>query len=212
MVSPTKLAWLLLGGLLLASGAMAAGTSIITCCEDANGRRICADVLPPACYGREYREISPQGTVTRVVPAPMTAEERARAEQENKAREAAEDKAREERRRDAALLQTYSSLEDLETQRQRAVADIEQDLEEARRREAEVLKRRAKLEQEAEFYLKKPRPPELANALRDNDSELAAQRSVIDSKQRDLDAVKARYDNDRRRYTEIQAQRAGGRR
>lgn len=211
MVSQTKLSGgLALGLLLLAHGANA-GPSSITCCEDANGRRVCADVLPQSCYGREYREINAQGRVTRVVPAPLTAEEKARGEQEEKARKAAEEKAREERRKDAALLQTYSSLEDLEVQRQRAVADLERDLDEARRREAEVLKRRAKLDQEAEFYAKKPRPRELTNAFRDNDSELAAQRSVIESKQRDVEAVKTRYDADRRRYSELLAQKAARR-
>jgi hypothetical protein len=196
---------------LLAQNAVGAGTTTITCCEDANGRRVCADILPPACYGRAYREISPQGNVTRVVPAPVTAEERARMEQEERARKATEERAKEERRRDVALLQTYSSIDDLEAQRQRAVADIQRDLEEARRREAEVLQRRAKLDQDAEFYAKKPKPPELANAFRENDSELAAQRSVIDSKQRDLEAVKARYDSDRRRYSELLAQKSGRR-
>lgn len=201
----------MVGLVLLAQGAMAAATTTITCCEDGNGRRVCADVLPPACYGREYREISPQGNVTRVVPAPMSAEERARAEQEEKARKVFEEKAKEERRRDAALLQTYSSLDDLESQRARALADLEKDLELARKREAEIKKDREKLDQEAEFYVKKPKPPELAKSLRENDSEQAAQRSVIDSKQRDIEAVKTRYDGDRRRYTELMAQKQGRR-
>jgi hypothetical protein len=212
MVSQTKLrGGLALGLLLLAQGVAAAPTTTITCCEDAGGRRICADVLPPACYGREYREINAQGRVTRVVPAPLTAEERARAEQEDKARKVAEEKAREERRRDAALLQTYASLEDLEAQRQRAVADIERDLDGARRREGAVLQNRVKLDREAEFYVKKPKPPALADAFQENDGELAAQRSVIDSKQRDLEAVKSRYEADRRRYAELLAQKSSRR-
>lgn len=213
MVSQTKIRSLLaVALLLLVQEATAAGTTTITCCEDGAGRRICADVLPPACYGRAYREISSQGVVTKVVPAPMSAEERARAELEEKARKAAEERAKEERRRDVALLQTYSSLDDLEAKRQRALADIDSDLQLARQREAEVLQRRAKLDQEAQFYAKKPKPPELASAFRENDSELAAQRTVIDSKQRDLEAVKARYDGDRRRYAELLAQKAAGNR
>lgn len=210
-MSQTKFRAALAVGLLLLAKGAAAGPTTITCCEDAGGRRICADVLPPACYGREYREISSQGTVTRVVPAPMTAEERARVEQEEKARKLAEDKAREARRRDLALLQTYANLSDLESQRERAVADIERDLAVAQRREAEVLKRRAKLEREAEFYLQKALPSELANSLFENDGELNAQRTIIASKQRDLEMVKARYDTDRRRYTELLADKSGRR-
>lgn len=200
-----------MGLALLAQGATAAETTTITCCEDDNGRRICADVLPPACYGREYRELSRQGSVTRTVPAPMSAEERARAEQKEMERKAFEERVREVRRRDAALLQTYSSLEDLEAQRARALSDLERDVELARSREAEILQRREKLDQEAEFYVKKPKPPELVKALRENDSEQAAQRSVIESKQRDIESVKARYDGDRRRYTELMAGKPGRR-
>jgi hypothetical protein len=211
MVSQTKFhLGAALGLLLLGVGAVAAPTSI-TCCEDDSGRRICSDVLPPACYGKAYREIGPQGNVTRVVPAPMTAEERARAEQEEKARKVVEEKAREQRRRDVALLQTFASLDDLEGQRQRAVADIERDMAVAQLREAEVLKRRAKLDREAEFFVPKALPSELANNLLENDGELNAQRSVIASKQRDLEAVKARYDADRRRYSELLAEKASRR-
>lgn len=184
------------------------GAGTITCCEDESGRRICADVLPPACYGRAYREISPQGTVTKVVPAPLTPEERARIEQEEKARKAIEDKAREQRRRDAALLQTYASVEDLEAQRQRAVAELDKDITMAYRREAEAVERRSKLEQQSQAYANKPLPPELAGQLRENEGELAAHRSVIIAKQRTMEAVMARYDADRRRLVELLADKA----
>ena len=193
---------------LLAQGGVAAATTTITCCEDATGRRVCGDVLPPACYGRAYWEVTPQGTVIKQVPAPMTPAERARMEEAEKARKLLETKAREQRQRDSALLQTYASLEELEKHWQRAVTNLERELEEASRRETEVLQRRGKLDQEARAYVKAPMPPELAIALRENDSELAAQRSVIASKQRDLEAVKARYDSDRRRYVELQAEKA----
>jgi hypothetical protein len=213
MVSQTKFHLGAALCLLLLGGGAVAGSTSITCCEDENGRRICADVLPPACYGKAYREIGPQGNVTRLVPAPMTAEERARVEQEEKARKALEGKAREQRRRDEALFQTYSSLEDLETRRERAVAEIEKDLTVAYRRETAAGERRVKLEQEAGAYTsaKKPVPAPLASQLEENEGEMTAQRSIMASKQRDLEAVKARYDADRRRYGELLAEKASRR-
>jgi hypothetical protein len=36
-----------------------------------NGHQVCGDVLPQ-CYGKGYREVSPQGTVRRLVEAPLT--------------------------------------------------------------------------------------------------------------------------------------------
>jgi hypothetical protein len=53
---------------------------------------------------------------------------------------------------------------------------------------------------EAEFFQKRPMPPNLAAALRESDSELAAQSSIIEAKKRDIDAIRSRYEQDRSRY------------
>ena len=208
MLHKAKLGLALAIGLFGAVQVALAGAASITCCEDESGRRICADILPPACYGRAYREISPQGSVTKVVPAPLTTEERMRAEQEEKARKVLDDKARTQRRRDQALLETYASVEDLEAHRQRAVAELDKDLTLAYRRENEALERRTKLQVQAQAYAKKPLPPDLASELEENEGELAAQRSVILAKQRVMEATMARYDADRRRLAELMADKA----
>ena len=207
MLHKTEFRLALAIGLLGVAQAVPAAAASITCCEDESGRRICADILPQACYGRAYREISPQGSVTKVVPAPLTAEERMRAEQEEKARKALDEKERTQRRRDQALLETYSSVDDLEAQRQRAVADLDKDLTLAYRRENEALERRTKLQMQAQAYAKKPLPPDLASELEENEGELAAQRSVILAKQRVMEATMARYDSDRRRLAELMAEK-----
>jgi hypothetical protein len=212
MVSRTRHRLLLGWALgLLALGPVQAGTRTITCCEDGNGQRICSDVLPPVCYNRAYREISKQGTVKKVVPAPLSAEERARLEAEEHQRLALRDKAREQQRRDHALLQTYTSLADLEASRQRAMDGVERELAALRDKEGALVKKRGSLDEEAAALQNRPRPPELVAALRDSDGELLSLRSVIDVKQRELEAVKARYAEDRRRYVDLSAKGASGR-
>ncbi|MBL8446449.1 MAG: hypothetical protein JNJ44_03445 [Zoogloeaceae bacterium] len=191
----------LAGGVMLSTGAQAAPRTI-SCCDDAGGRRICGDILPPACYGREYREIGPQGLVLRVVPAPMTEAERQTKAAEAEAQKMAEEHAKENRRRDAALLATYANIKDLETQRADAIAGAERNLKAAQEAEATLLKRRAKLDEEAKAAGAN-RPPALVRAYRESDSELSAQRSVVMAKQRDLEAVTVRFDTDRQRYLEL---------
>ena len=193
---------LVLASAMTLAGSAQAAPRTISCCDDANGRRVCGDVLPPACYGREYREIGPQGLVLRVVPAPMTEAERQSKAAEAQAPKVAEEQAKENRRRDGALLATYASLQDLDAQRAEAIGGAERDLKAAQEGEAVILKRRAKLDADAKAA-GGDRPPALVRAYRENDSELAAQRSVIAAKQRDLEAVTTRFDADRKRYLEL---------
>lgn len=196
--SPELLVALLLG-LTLANTAGAK----VYCCEDANGRRQCGDVLPQACYGRAYREMGPQGTIKREVSAPLTADEIARrnaAEQQKKDDETRQAK---QRRLDQALLETYASVEDLDRRRDKDVADIERSIEEARKRDKELRTKRQRFEKEAEFHKGRDLPRDLAANLRSIDSELASQGKLIEDKTRELEATRARFEADRARYVEL---------
>jgi len=64
-------------------------------------------------------------------------------------------------------------------------------------------KKRLKFEAEAEFYKKKAMPPELQKELRALDHEIKVQQELLDVKQHDLEAIKAKYDADRKRYFEL---------
>ena len=46
-------------------------------------------------------------------------------------------------------------------------------------------------------------PPELQASIRANEADIAAQQSIIDSKKKDIDAVHARFDEDKRRYIHL---------
>lgn len=186
----------------LAAAAQGSGRTIY-CCEDDNGRPVCGDVLPGMCYGKAYREISPQGTVRRFVAAPLTPEEVARRQAEEQRRKAEEARALQQRRLDAALLETYPTLSELDARRERALAEVETGLGDVRQRLAELTLRRDRLAQETEFYRNGEVPRDLADELRTVEGEIAAQRSIIDAKNREAAAVRARFDDDRRRYIEL---------
>ena len=67
---------LVLGALPGAVQAQAQAGGRTTYCCDVGGQPVCGDILPAACYGRAYREISPSGLVRRTVAAPLTPEAR----------------------------------------------------------------------------------------------------------------------------------------
>ena len=185
--------------MVLPAGAQTPPKGTVFCCTD-NGHQVCGDVLPLQCYGKGYREVSPQGTVRRLVEAPLTPEQLARREAEERARRAEIASRRAELRRNQSLLETYSSVADIETRRDRAIEAVATELKQAEARRALMLKKREGLNREAEFYQKRQMPPALAAALRESDSELNAQGLLVEAKHRDIEAIRSRYEQDRTRY------------
>ncbi|HQA10354.1 hypothetical protein [Zoogloea sp.] len=181
----------------------------VFCCMD-NGHQVCGDVLPMQCFGKGYREMSPQGTVRRMVEPPLTPEQLARRDAEERARRTEALRQRAEMRRNQSLLETYSSVADIDARRDRAVEGVDQDLKRAETRQAQLQKKRESLNREAEFYQKRPMPMSLATALHESDSELASQSSVIEAKKREIEAIRSRFEQDRSRYIRLTDPRSPG--
>ena len=180
---------------------LAAGT--LYCCIDATGKQICGDLLPQACYGRAYRELGDSGRTLRTIEAPLTPEERVQRQAADEKRKIEDAIAREKQRKDQALLNTYGSERDIEAMRQRAQADVQKEIKSAEAQIAEIRERRKKFENEAEFYKKKTLPAEVQKGLKDADFEIKAQESIIESKKKELDIIREKYDDDKRRYLDL---------
>lgn len=195
---------------LAACCASAAAANNLYCCIDATGKQVCGDLLPQSCYGRAYREIGSNGRTVRNVDAPLTAEQRAERaieEEQIKIEEAAQ---REQRRKDQALLNTYSSEKEIELLRLRARTDVEKSIAAAEAKIAEIRLQRKKFENEAEFYLKTEMPAAVRKGLLDADFEIKAQELVIESKTKELEIIREKYDEDLRRFRDIMSSRKGG--
>ena len=194
------------GGLLLLAlvgPASSLAAPSIFCCNNEAGRQVCGDVLPSACYGRAYRELGYTGRTARTVEAPLTGEQRVQRAAEEQRRSEQERLLNEQRRKDQALLNTYGSEKDIEIMRSRAERDLATAIKAAEERIAEIRRQRKKFEDEAEFYKKRQLPADVAKGLRDADQEIRAQESVIESKKKDLEAIRLKYDEDLRRFVEL---------
>lgn len=200
--------------MLLAAAALPAPATaqgrVTYCCTDDSGRQVCSDVLPKQCYGKAYREINARGMTVRRVDAPLTAEQRAAREVE--AKKAKEEEARrlEQDRKDRALLATYPTEQDIDMARDRAVAEIQKTIKVLLDKQAELARQKLKLDNEAEFYKKKPMPPQLQSQMHDNDAEMKAQQAAIEGRQKEIEAVKARYEDEKLRYRELTKTKAAG--
>jgi len=190
--------------LLLSLSASASAASEFYCCQDPNsGRRVCGDTLPEQCRGRAYRVLDSGGNVVKEVGPPLSPEQKAEQAQETKRKKLLEEANREQRRKDQALLDTYAAPEDIDRAQKKAEDDVNLAIQAAQERIVATQKKRKKFEDEAEFYKKKEVPAELAKQLHALEHEIKVQQELQDVKKREFDAVKAKYDADRKRYGEL---------
>jgi hypothetical protein len=188
--------------LLLAPVAQAAGE--FYCCQDpSSGRRVCGDSLPTQCRGQAYRILDGGGNVVREVGPPLTAEQKAEQAAEARRRKQMEEEARELRRKDQALLDTYATPKDIDLAQGKAEGDVNIAIRNAEMSIAASQNKRKKFEAEAEFYQKKKLPAQLEKELRTIDHEIKVQQELIDVKKREQEAVRSKYDTDRKRYFEL---------
>lgn len=167
---------------------------------DENGRTRYTDRPPIDMTGRASDVLNSQGTVVRRNAAALTPEElAAREEEERKKREAAA-VVREEERKRRSLLATYASVQDIDDARERALANNAEASRQIKMRIADLDARRVKVEQELARYKDQPLPPEVRRESYEVESDLRAQRSLLEAKDKEVEAIKARYDEDKRQY------------
>ncbi len=179
-------------------------------CVDARGKVYYTQVPPPECLGRDTQELNKSGTLIRKNPAvvPLTpAQEQAR-EAERRKKIENEERSKEERRKNLALLNTYSSEKDIEDARTRALAEAQGAIVDTERRIAGAQKRHKELEAEKEFYVKKPMPFKLKQEIANNDVEIKNQIVLLDAKKKEISTINAKYDEDKRRYVELTSGKA----
>ena len=174
-------------------------------CRDANGKVYYTQVPPRECLGRDTQELNKSGVVVKQ-------SERAATSAEIQARDAAQKKkaeqdeaAREERRKNTALLNTYSSEKDIEDQRTQALKEAQEQIAATEKSIAGAQKRQKDLESEKEFYVKKPMPPKLKQEISNIDIEIKNQTALLEAKKKEIDTINAKYDQDKKRYVELTA-------
>ncbi len=195
--SPASPRWLMLSTTLLGAWTVAHGAGIYTC-VDAKGRRLTSDRLIVECLDREQHELNPSGTVRRVIPPSMTAEERARAEVRQRAETEARARAAEERRKEQAMLSRYPNEDAHRRARADALRQVNAVIEAVQRREQELERQRTDILTEMEFYQRDPsKTPEwLKQRQADNLQQIASQRAYLEDQQREIGRINQRFDEE----------------
>ena len=171
-------------------------------CVDASGKTFYTQTPPKECLGRTVDELDKRANVTRRNEV-LTPEQQAAREAERKKKAEEDIAAKEERRKNTALLNTYSSEKDVEEARARALKAGNEAIKDTEKRIAEGEKRRAALNQEAEFYKKTAMPAKLKQDLQNNENELKNQQELLDVKKKEIGLINSKYDEDKRRFVEL---------
>ncbi len=175
----------------------AVGQAIYTC-VDSKGRKITSDRPISECIDRSQQEITPSGTVKRVLGPSLTAQERAA--KEEKDRQNAEIVAREaeEKRRDRALLLRYPNRSVHDKERVLALAQVDEVIKAASKRTIELAEQRKLIAVEMEFYAKDPSkaPAPLKRRVEENESSVAVSKRFIAEQDMEKQRVNLRFDEE----------------
>jgi len=167
-----------------------------------------SDQLPPEAADKGTVVLDKQGRqVKKIEPAPSAAELKAREAEDERQKAVA--KAKDERtRKDIALLQSYTSAEEIDLARERALSAAETRLKSAETYNAELAKRLAELEKQKAALAGKPVPFALENEMSSVNGEMTRQARVIAQKKDEMASISARYESDKRHWQEIKADQA----
>jgi hypothetical protein len=172
-------------------------------CTTPSGRTLTGDNPPPECQNAVIRELNRDGSIKRVIEPPLTPEQKKKRELEDKQRREREKQAQEQLRKDRALLETYASEDEIEASRDRTLASRQALIDRANQQLREFKMDRKRLDDEAEFYLKREMPNKLKRALDDNAALQAHQLKAIEDIRADMQRINERYDGELQRFREL---------
>jgi hypothetical protein len=177
-------------------------------CVGKDGKKYYGSTVPVPCIGQPVEQLNTSGMVVKRVN-PET-DEKAREAKEVEAKKKREDEAatREAARRNSALLATYTSEQDIDEARSRALAENEKAVRDVELRIDAIKKHQATYDKELEFYKGDNKPPaRLQDDIRDAEIDLQAQQNLLAAKKKDAENINAKYSGDKKRYRELTGRR-----
>ncbi|HUP97519.1 MAG TPA: DUF4124 domain-containing protein [Usitatibacter sp.] len=178
-------------------------------CVDEKGLTHVGDTPPDQCANVVMYEVTRTGSIIRKIEPSLTPEQiKTRAEAEDRKKES-EKAASEQKRKDLALLATYSSEAEFDVVRDRTIEPITGRIKIANERMAAIDKRTKEIDDEMEFYkagkssksAKKAEPPSNLTAEVDRlKSERQGLARGITTSEKEIKDLRAKFDVDKKRW------------
>ncbi len=189
----------------LAAGAQAAAAAGMYKWTDEKGAVHYSDQMPPDAVNKGAVMFDKKGRqVKKIEPAPTPDQIEAKKLEDDKQKEIT--RQRDERtRKDLALLQSYTSENEIELARSRAISAVSNQIKSAEIYTGDLTRRQQDLEKQKAALGGKPMPAALETELTSLNDEIARQGRLLVQKKDELATVNARYDVDKRRWQEIKS-------
>ena len=165
-------------------------------CVDAKGRKITSDRPIAECMDRVQKEITPTGTVKRVLMPLPSAQEQAALEEKEKQDLEERQKVAKEKLRDRALLKRYPDGTSHNKERAVALERVNEDIKTATQRSEDLTVRRKGITTELELYKNSPgkAPPALKRQLDEADANMATQKRLLADQEAEKKRITERFD------------------
>ncbi|MBI5256266.1 MAG: hypothetical protein HY855_07200 [Burkholderiales bacterium] len=175
------------------SSTASAPGGIYTCVDD-KGNKLTSDRPIPACVAKEQRVLNKDGSLRRIVPPTLTADERAEQEAIERRNAVARAAQADAVRRDRNLMARFPSEAVHAKAREAALDSVRAAMKATELRVADLKAARKPLDEEAEFYKGKTMPARLKQQIDANDAAVDAQRSAALNQEAELVRINKLYD------------------
>ena len=152
---------------------------------------------------REQQVRGADGSVRRILPPSMTAEERAAAEEKRRREQLEERTRRDAIRHDRNLLSRYPDIERHNEAREAALEPVRSAMQSTDKRMEELERERRQLREEAEFYKGRELPRPLRHKIEQNQVATQAQKDAMQSHQAENRRINASFDQELARLRQL---------
>jgi hypothetical protein len=208
-------------GLLLIACCVPAAQAAFKCVDE-KGKSHVGDTPPEACAKVEMLEVSRSGTVLRRIPAPLTPEQLRQKEEDAQRKKEADKVAAEQKRKDMALLNTFSGEREFDVVRDRNIEPVQGRIRVTQERLREIDKRLKTIAEEMEFYKAGKKkgagakanepPPMLVQETERLGNEKQVLNASIARAEKEIVEIRERFDADKQRWIALKAaERKGSR-
>jgi chromosome segregation ATPase len=179
-------------------------------CVDEKGNALFGDVPPAGCGNVPIYEVSPSGMVVRKIEPTPTPEQVKERREEQARRKKAELAAAEQKRQDMALLNSYTNAGEFDVARERNIEPVQGRIASAQDRLKELDQNEKQLRETGEHYRASKEgsgevPPWIKSNLDTIGRERKALQAAIVQYRKEIDTLRAKYDNDKKRWIALKA-------
>lgn len=161
--------------------------------------------IPPQYADKTVTELNRRGMPIKRIDPPLTGEQRRLAELQAAQARDEQKRMAEQRRRDNALLNTYTSPREIDAARERNLAIPRQAIQGLQPRMQKAQERITQLQAQIERvkHVGKPVPEALQEDLERHQDEVEEIQAEVERHNAQIETIRARFDSDRQRYVEL---------